>query len=753
MKRLLLLMLALCLLPLPALMEDMEIELPGTAAVWVNDTFYAINSQQEGPVDVMAVEPGGAPYVMCTVPGVRQDIMPSDYTDEQKMQAEQTINQLFDNDGKLYAINYFAGKAGPVDENGVHWTDTKLDMTGYFAGGNLMAYGSGFAQDGTYYVAVSNGDSADRFSSQHLLATKLSTGATRMLKPDGVQDYAPHGAGKLLVLRVVSDKDVWRWQMAQMDAASGELTGLPMDMPEAIPNQGTGLGGIGYDPATDTYFYATPQKLMLSKARAPFVLTALLPFEYMMPGAVRTFVLPDSQYALTQWGKAIVRRVGSEVNLDQSLTVQTGGGPMGIPDAFRASHPDAAVFTADTVHTAGEVGALIQGGDTDNDIFVLRVNPALRSLIQKGFAKALENEALLADYAAMYPAVQDALSAGTGAPHAWPVSFHWTTGYIQESAWKKYFGEEPYPTTFGELFDYMQRFADMEEGDDPEAYFLFAMEYESMVAMVVDAYIRQYARVDQALTFDRPALRDALDKLARANAIMAASGAAPQEFAGETSGDSRNAPSLVHPFSGGGGLFQVPYDFEEALADIPPFTFEKGETPVQRAHMDVMIINPRSRNPALAEAFIASWLDKATDPMLYYAIRPDVNEPYLNPDFEERLQRTRDDLALYTQKLKEAEKNNAPAHEMQVYAFRVQLAEEDLREQDRLKYMIPAEGIRRFRENAPLVAYDDRLLLMSDAAAEQLHTLRARYVAGELTLDGYLDAMTQVARLVFLESR
>ena len=751
-KKLFWMLLALMLLTLPAL-ADADLKLPGSASVWVNGTFYSLNTPIDSQVDVMMLQPEqDAPQVLCSVPGVPDYVMPEDYTPEMKEAVPQTISQLFVNNGQLYAINYLVGKAGPVDAQGAHWADVQLDMGAYFEDGNLVAHRSGFAQDGIYYVPIDAQEYEASFEKMHLLATDLVTGQTTTIKPDNAQGFAPYVPGKLLALRAVKARDTWRWQLAEMDAATGAMTALPMELPEASPEVGSGIGGIGYDPDTDTYFYATAQKLMMSQGKQPFVLTAVLPFDYMQADSARTFVLPGGQYALTRWGDITVRDVGEAIDLKHSLNFQTGWHIIPTPEAFIKAHPDAAVFKYENIRTAEQAGMLIQSGDTENDLFLLHVDPALRALIDKGYAKPFENEMLVKDFATLYPAVQQVLCDKQGRPCAWPVDFHWSAGQIQDTAWKKYFGDEPYPTTFGELFDYMLRFTAMEEGDDPEAYFLFAMEYDHMVRMVVDAYIRQYEQPGEALAFDRPALRDALDKLARAHSIMAAGGAKPQDFEGESSGDPRNVPSLVHPFSGG-GLFNIPDSFGEVLNDIPPFTFEKGETPVQRADMYVMMINPRSPKAELAEQFIAGWLDVKTDPILYYAIHPKASEPYPNPNFEEHLQRTRDDLKLYSEKLKEAQDSGAPAEEIQIYSWRVQLAEQNLREQDRLKYMIPKEGIERFRQRAPLIAFDDRLLLMSDNAQEQMESLRTRYVGGELTLDGYLDAMTQVARLVYLESK
>lgn len=62
--------------------------------------------------------------------------------------------------------------------------------------------------------------------------------------------------------------------------------------------------------------------------------------------------------------------------------------------------------------------------------------------------------------------------------------------------------------------------------------------------------------------------------------------------------------------------------------------------------------------------------------------------------------------------------------------------------------------MENFRAYAKNIRYFERSQLLDKGPAqEQIDTLMARYLAGETQLDGFLQALTETARLVHQESR
>lgn len=754
--------LALLLAMPAALAEDRAVPFEGSYnLVYLDDTFYALKTDRDGTMQVIAARAQDSePVQYCNLPPSPQNVpwesTYEDYPDELKQQLHQVVSSLFAWEGKLHAINYYTGYIGTVDEGGVHWTDKKIDNKLYFEHSNLRVYGAGFGYEGQFIVKLTDYNHAVEMETITLLISDLATGQTRHLPLENAADAVPYLPGKLLLQRFVSQSGKMVWQLAEVDLASGEVTPLPMVMPEVVPDGAVNpYGAIGYDQTLDRYYYATPNKLFMSNQKGEFTLTALLTFDMMIPGHAQGFVLPGSAYGVFFGGKLAIRQTGRAVDLSNSLSIKAQYVGRGTMELFRQKLPDTALFLDGTYIRAADAGQLIRNGDTETDLFILPLDAALRAMIEKGYAAPLDNAQLIAGIDTMYPAAREALKNSEGHYGGYPVSFGVRTSYIQREHWQKFMGEEPYPTTYLQLFDAMLRFNQKVASESPEAYFLFDTQEEQILRQVIHAYIRQYETGEAALDFNTPVLKDTLDKLKQAFEVQRAAGQGPQEFVGETSGDSRNAPSLVHFGMGGGNLFNKANIFGITEDHLPPLTFKEDEPSFEVGQMSVMVINPNTKKQALAQQLMEVFLSPEAGYQTWYALRPDANELYPNPNYEEAVKRTKEDLATYTEALKKAEESGtATTEELRVYQFRIDLANQDLKDQDRLRYLVQKEGLENFRAYAPRIRYFERSQLLDNGPAqEQIDALMRRYLAGETQLDGFLQALTETARLVHQESK
>ncbi len=432
---------ALMMLPfLPAMAEDVDTSLPGMSTVLDGDTFYTLTAggpRGAGPRKVWRWTPGDAqPTLFATVPGWPED-MPyntafEDHTDQVQAGIRDMVHMLYVDAGQLMAMNYYTGKLGTVDADGVHWTEQAVDTSPYFKGGNLQVYNAGFLHDGKLFFILDEYDMENDLSFLTLLVSDPQTGTTVTLNPaEPIQAVAPYTPGKLLALRAVRNRDSQlTWQMAEMGASTGALTPLPMDMGEASPDTANSVGAIGYDERTDTYFYATSAKLMMSQQKKPFVVTALLPFDYMMPGVSRGFPMADGRWVVFMGGTLAVRDTGGMVDLSRSLTIQGSGMFDDVKTAFQKAHPDVALFYGGGYMTAADAAERVRNGDTETDLFYVRANAALRAMIDKEYAAPLTSEKLIADVATLYPVIQSVILDAQGNPRAYPSAFHHSTGSL-----------------------------------------------------------------------------------------------------------------------------------------------------------------------------------------------------------------------------------------------------------------------------------------------------------------------------------
>lgn len=740
--------------------QDLDIPLEGNSTVLLDSTFYTLASDQHGKRSLMAYTLGDAePRTICQLPPQPEHIPHEDpyedYPKETRDALENLVDAIFVNNGQLHAINHCTGRIGTLDEQGVHWGDFKIDNSPYFEGGNLRVYARGFTQDNCYINTLTDYDMETDLESITLFISDLTSGATRTIKTHLAASVDPYRPGSLLILRAVPEGAGYVWQLAELDLATEAITPLPMALPRVNTEGENALGAIGYDPQLDAYYYATPNKLFMSRAKGPFEPTAILALNHIAPGQSRGIPLPDSHYAVPSWEGTFIRKTGNTLNLGNSLTIKGNFMEFGIKARFHQQSPGTALFLEGGHLTAADAGQLVRNGDAETDLFALQADPALYALLQKGYAAPLTNDKLLTAIGSMYPAAQQVLLDREGRPSAFPISFNLSSGFIVREHWQQYMGDTPYPETFLDLFDAMLGFNKRHASEDPEAYFLFDTDEEGLLRAVIQGYIRQYESQEGPLDFNSPVLKDTLLKMTEALAVAKAAGQGPQEFVGESSGDSRNAPSLVHLFSGGGNPFAVPDTFGNHHDPVPPFAFQAGEEHKQPGWLQVMVINPNSSRQDLAQQFLEIYLNPQTDPRTYYALRPDANQPLPNPNYEEAIQRTQADLAKYTKALEDAKKSGtASSEDLRVYQFRIDSANQDLADQDRLKYVIQQEGIDRFRQIAPTIRYfTDSRLLDNGPAQAQLETHLQRYLSGEAPVDTFLKDLTEMARLVFMESR
>lgn len=762
MKRFLLILLCLLLVgTLSAMAEgaNLDISLQGSPPTRIGDIYYTI-SHRPDKIVLLAYTLGQEVAVeLLELPrhpaGIEYGTPFADQNEHIREALSQTVSSLFEWNGALWAINYHSGRLGQVDEQGLRWTEQRIDNAAYFEHGQMKVYGPGFAQDGLFVAQLTDYDDALDMETMNLLVSDLKGGTTRLYEGEHLIAVAPYKAGSLLLLRAAQEGGKFSYQLAELHLDSGEISPLPMRLPEIAGEPPTPIGAIGYDEGNDSFFYATAGKLYQSKAQGPFELIALLPFDYIQPGYSSSYPLGDGRLAVYSGSMLAIRQTGQAVDLSRTLTIQTTYLSPDFRQVFSSLVPDSNLLVENSHLTAAQAGQMVRSGEDSIDIFSLPADTALHAMINKGYAAALTDEALIADLGKLYPAARQVVVDGQDVPRAFPISFFMSTTYIQRETWQKYFGDKPYPTTYAALFDAMVDFNKRHASEDPEAYFLFDMDEAALLRGLLFAYIRQYETQDAPLDFDSPVLRDALGRMQEAVNIQRAAGQGPQEFEGENSGDIRNAPSLVYLFGGGGDPFRVPDTFGEHQDDIPPLTFKDGEVPLQTGQMHVLVINPNSKKQDLAQAFLSIYTKPDANSRAYYALRPGMNAPYPNPRFEEAVQFAKDDLAFYTKALEEALANpNATSEDKRIYQFRIDLANQDLADQDRLRYLIPAEGIARFRQIGDSIRYFERSLLLDQGPAqEQLNTLMERFLDGGSDLDTFLGTLNETARQVYQESR
>ena len=763
-KRIVVLMLAALLLfphAAPALAQDTEQdytagELNLRAMVQENGTFYFLSSVQEGTEAVYICQPGMEPELLLTLPPMTPGLLYgktyAELDADEKAEMDASVSSLFIKDGQLHALNHYTGAFGPVTSQGIDWQDKRLDVAVYQGGGGMQTLGQPFCQDGLLVMPLEPLSYTDGLDGIRVAISHLGTGATRVLETERVLAVAPYLPGQLLALNAHRLDDASSvWQFAAMDMETGSLSPLPMILFEAQPYNGP--GAIGYDQGTDSYFYALPQRLMVSQAQQPFQLAALLPFDYVDTQNTQAFALPGGKVGILQ-GTLAIRSLESRVDTANTLTLQAPMLQREAVAAFRASHPHVTIFSDNRSLRASQAAALIQGGEEQIAIFTVAADDGLRAMVDKGYALPLTNEQLLQESATFYPLVQQVINNPAGQPSAWPINLHWSSWQVDKRAWQQYTGDTPLPATYLDILKAMLAFSQHEDLSAPEVHFLSEMPQEVFVMQVLQAFIRQHEEQDAPLHFDHPDLREALGLLSDIQALQAAAKYEPQQILGTNTADEDIMPALLYPFAGGGDLFGLPREEGVRFEDLPALPFSAGGTPTIPSQLYVAVVNPKSPQAALAQEFLWALSQKDINPRVYYALRPEQNEPYPNPNYEQTVARLEENLKATKERLGKAKAEGATALSMQENEDLVRYLEHKLADKEALRYMISKEGLANYRSKTAYISLPDRSLLLGSLLVEtQLQPVIQRFVAGTLSAEHMVQELNQLSRLVYQESR
>ena len=166
------------------------------------------------------------------------------------------------------------------------------------------------------------------------------------------------------------------------------------------------------------------------------------------------------------------------------------------------------------------------------------------------------------------------------------------------------------------------------------------------------------------------------------------------------------------------------------------------------------MVNPYSAHISEATQFLECAARVDIDPLLYYAVHPDMEEPYEDPNFERIAAKFTEKRDMYQDAVEQAKKAGTDDDELQ---SELDYCNEWLDTQDEQKWLISADTIAAYRQ----MVSDSQLNLQADSpytggdgtsASALFGDACARYVGGETTLDGLLKELSEKMKMIYLEN-
>lgn len=758
-----LLMLLLCALMTQAAEGDLDLSLQdrnATGMAVIGDTVFLHNSRSGS---LHHLVPGQTEssllFTLPALPDINEyPLVMADLKEEDRALAQNAVMDIVSDGKRLIALNYYAGRIGTITKEGaLTWQEKPFDTSGLFEGERLrLQLGEPFYQDGCVYVPYNTMDMDAEFDQQALVKIDLDTLKSQTLRPENVQAFAPYQQGSLLAQQAVKKDMGTVWQLGVLDLNTLKISPLPLPMPEAEPYVNS-PAGIAYDRENDAVYYAFANRLMRSQGMEGFVLKAVLPFHFTGVDQTHALLLKDGRYAVSGYSMATGDQVlalrDAKGGLSNLLVAQQNISYSDALDAYmKEHHPDITLVQDMASTTPGKVANRIRSGDKDTDLFTLPVTSNLRALVEKGYAGSLDaSEVLVREARSFYPAIQEVIFDKQGHLVAWPVSLTVNLPMINESVWRDYFGEEPQVETYLDMAKGYLRYTQMLEEKEPQFHFIYLdTPPESIVENIIKAYIRQYEQPDESLRFDRPALKQVLEVLAQVREEQAKPGyqeliaRIPEE---EAVNEFFNFHGRILRFTGS----DATYGQKRGLV------FEKGEIPAVMGQMMVMTINPLSEHRENALTYLESMAKKENNPTLYYALRPQENEPMENPNFEQIKQKSLEDQALLQEALNKAQLEKAPQEDIDLIKLRLTWAKNEISEDGSGRWLVAPKPLSDYREIAPQVRYSFHSNYLTgyegSPAWEQFQSLCLRHAQGQLSVDAFVNELDNLSSLVFNEGR
>lgn len=407
--------------------------------------------------------------------------------------------------------------------------------------------------------------------------------------------------------------------------------------------------------------------------------------------------------------------------------------------SFAQAYPDIQVEYRTEFLPAAEIARQIRTGEADADLYCMKYDHHLQLLIRKGFtANLAAAPALVAAVDRMYPQIQDAV-LWEGGLYAYPIApavFYWSARLDLLDA----FGLS-LPETY---LDYLAMYAEWSErGAADQTDVQFCYDYGVRVDLLLDMlalYERTYGSPDAPLSFDHPALRQALGIITALPPSLYERDLDNSREIADANGKVifetwNTAPLEAQPGATGA-------DGEAYQLFLPP-PFAEGERQFLPADLYVYVVNPLSQNQVQARLFLEHMIEHA-QPTLRYLAFADLSEPVVSEAvliYEERAKAALDYWAALLK--------TAPKDERGEIQDAIAQANMNLQYAQAHRWLISPEALAYYRATAPLL--DFYVPAQLPAAAEEIRGILIQLLSGQITTDRAIVEMDKRMLAVYLE--
>lgn len=257
--------------------------------------------------------------------------------------------------------------------------------------------------------------------------------------------------------------------------------------------------------------------------------------------------------------------------------------------AFMQKHPEIEVRHMDA---AAEGQAYLTLLMTDNgcDVYELPIGPLYEALKEKGYLLPIEGSDVMDAFAAQLCGYMKPMFLKDNLIYAAPVpseedlveSISWGMWRYARDLWEEE-GLGAFPATYGEL---LTRMIEWEKNEDDHGYRLFDAELGpgGFASTILQAYVRQYEKSNEIISFDTPIFREVMLLLKEYQDVYQ---------------PLNDCQALISSYCG-----YLAESCDEGYMWIAPPTFEEGQTAPIGANTSIYVISARTKHREEAIAYV-----------------------------------------------------------------------------------------------------------------------------------------------------
>lgn len=652
----------------------------------------------------------------------------------------------------LYGYNIYTGQFGTMDESGIHWQATKLQMDCLRPYGDLSTYriARSFVTDNKLYIFASLTEYQDE-TGYLFWSFDLTTGESTTYKASNAVGVCQGLNGQVFFL--CQEENTWSIQA--LDLETQILSPLTVNM--SLLSGDDVVCGLIYDAVQNQIYVASKGQVYSGPPDGAMQPVGSINTEGCMSES-SAWLLSEERYALCSMIGLNIVRIGTQDSALSQLIVQVDDA-IKLNTIFQSAYPTVMLNCIPEQISSDELAKRMVIQDDSVDVYKIKADSIFTSMKNKGMVADLsENDMLIAQKNTLSADVVDAITDSSGRLVAYPASLSISTFEINQGYWNMVFGTQPVPTTMEELMDAWITFEEEYADLYPDLDMWFGFDEQQLCRLMILHYLQTHDTPVDLVYKANSALYKVLDKLAQVASLR-------REYdrclTAWTPDEAEGRATIVSLFGDreamydGSGIYLETGEnlvYGLSMFDYTPLTLQWGDGDSQSTNASLMVyvVNPYTKHKEEAISYIECATQLDANPYLYYAVHPDCNAPYEKPSFMNSLSGIRDDIATLEKQLQE---DSLEASERSDLEAMLDYNQTVVDKQEQLRWLISEDTIQRERKLLANVNFHlDNLYLTAIDSSAMISTLCNQYVDGRITLDKFLQELVSKLSLIEKES-